>query len=204
MARGEVVHPWEEEVQLWELVFIKRDVPEYRIPSQRRFSDEGVLEKVVNRDRDVWEDTSGKRITDYRVVKSKKRWFTLSYPEWRILPRALQQVHPRHLEYAREQAREAHSTEDIDDAIHQFTSQIRFRAFSLPLVPDIPSGFGYNPYRRHAEIIEGIISADTELASLLANFQQVAFEERRDEACRLWESIENRMGQHRTNKGPGC
>lgn len=137
-------------------------------------------------------------------VLNHRDFVELSFNEWAELTPSLQKIHPKYVEYAKQQAWQAHPLEDIDDAIYQFTRQIRFRALSLPEVIAIPCGFGYSPYRHHAEIIEGIVQTDAELASLRANFEEVAFEGRRDEACRLYEAIENRMDQYRTIKGPGC
>jgi len=98
MAKGKVIPPWEEEVQLWELLFIKRE-PISRVPSQYKFSSAGRLESVVNFDRDSWEDLSGRRITEDRARKSKKRFLELSYPEWTELTRPLRAVHPECSEY---------------------------------------------------------------------------------------------------------
>jgi len=93
MARSVVKHPWDQELQLWELIFIKRD-KQATIPALYGFSNAG---KLVNSSEDEWVSSTG--ITDYRVRKSTKRFSDLNYAEWSNLPQDLKTVHPKSQEF---------------------------------------------------------------------------------------------------------
>ena len=93
MPRGPVIHPWDEEVQLWKLMFIEKERL-YRIPVQYKFPDSGLLASYRDYDTRSWEALGGARITEDRVKKSKKRWLGLNFAEWSNLPGDLKTVHP--------------------------------------------------------------------------------------------------------------
>lgn len=98
MGRGKVRHSWAEEVQLWELMFIKKEPAKF-IQSGYQFSADGKLETVIWTD-EMTQNTSVSWITDYRLRESKNRFLALSYAEWGLLPVLLQTEHPNRIEYS--------------------------------------------------------------------------------------------------------
>ncbi len=112
MALGTVKHPWDEELQLWTLIFIKKETLA-TIPPRYGFSQS---QKLVDHRDPAWVGSTG--ITDYRVRKSKKRFLGLDYGEWSNLPQDLKSVHPKYEEYQKERHRQrleaaADAQEDI-------------------------------------------------------------------------------------------
>ena len=112
MALGPVNHPWDEELQLWALIFIKKETLA-TIPPRYGFSKN---QKLVDHRDPAWVGSTG--ITEYRVRKSKKRFLGLDYGEWSNLPQDLQSVHPKFGEYQKERYRQrleavADAQEDI-------------------------------------------------------------------------------------------
>ena len=99
MARSAVKHPWDEELQLWTLIFIKKE-KQATIPARWGFSDAG---KLVDSSADEWANST--EITDHRVRKSKKRFQGIKYPEWHILPQDLRMVHLKYQEYQEQERR---------------------------------------------------------------------------------------------------
>jgi len=89
MARGTVQPPWDEEVAIWEALFIKKE-PLYTMPPSLG-------------------------LTEYRLRKSKKRFPKLSFAEWSHLPGPLQQVHPCYREYEAQARKPQKSTEVTPD-----------------------------------------------------------------------------------------
>ena len=100
MGRGKVKHPWAEEVQLWELMFIKKEPAKF-IQSGYQFSADGKLETIIRTD-EITQNRLVSWITDYRLRESKKRFLGLSYAEWALLPVLLQTEHPKRPEYTEE------------------------------------------------------------------------------------------------------
>jgi len=100
MALGTVKHPWDEELQLWALIFIKKETLA-TIPPRYGFSKN---QKLVDHRDPAWVGSTG--ITDYRVRKSKKRFLGLDYGEWSNLPQDLKSVHPKCEEYQKERHRQ--------------------------------------------------------------------------------------------------
>lgn len=98
MARGVVAHPWEEEVKLWLLIFIKKEAIS-RIQANYQFADNGELVSIWGR------DDNGATITEYRANKTKKRFNSLPFEEWTLLPEALKTVHPEYSRYQEEERR---------------------------------------------------------------------------------------------------
>ena len=103
MARTQNTRPWAEEVQLWDLMYVKQE-PAAQISARYEFSGSGELVTVIYRD-NIPEFGNGKWISDYRVRQSKKRFLALSLAEWRSLPMELQTVHPKCQEYQQERRR---------------------------------------------------------------------------------------------------
>ena len=115
MARGTVKQPWDEELQLWALIFIKKETLA-TIPPRYGFSQN---QKLVDHRDPAWVGSTG--ITEYRVRKSKKRFLGLDYGEWSNLPQDLKSVHPKCEEYQKERHRQrlevvADAQEDIGQA----------------------------------------------------------------------------------------
>ena len=112
MALGTVKHPWDEELQLWALIFIKKETLA-TIPPRYGFSKN---QKLVDHRDPAWVGSTG--ITEYRVRKSKKRFLGLDYGEWSNLPQDLKSVHPKCEAYQKERYRQrleavADAQEDI-------------------------------------------------------------------------------------------
>jgi hypothetical protein len=114
MALGTVKHPWDEELQLWALIFIKKETLA-RIPPRYGFSQS---QKLVDHRDPAWVGSTG--ITEYRVRKSKKRFLGLDYGEWSNLPQDLKSVHPKFEEYQKERHRQRlEAAEDAQEDIGQ-------------------------------------------------------------------------------------
>ena len=100
MARPKNTRPWAEEVQLWDLMYVKQE-PAAQIPANYEFSKRGESVTVIPWDGKP-EPGNGKWISDYRVRQSEKRFLALSLTEWSSLPVELQTVHPKGQEYQQE------------------------------------------------------------------------------------------------------
>ena len=147
MARGSVKHPWEDELKIWELLFIKGE-PLYLLPTKTEF-------------------------TEYRLNKSKKRFKTLSYSEWTLLPENLQHVHPRCTEYAEELGKEAASNRQpsTNDAVAVYIEHLKFRVIfgdSYRRMRSSEASYG----TRQKVVIDAIRRQDPELASLQEAFEK--------------------------------
>ena len=103
MARPKNIRPWAEEVQIWDLMYVKRE-PAAQIPANYEFSKRGELVRVIPWDGKL-EAGDGKWISDYRVRESRKRFDGLDLAEWSDLSIELQTVHPKCQEYQQERRR---------------------------------------------------------------------------------------------------
>ncbi len=103
MARSKNIRPWPEEVQLWDLMYVKRE-PAAQIPANYEFSKRGELVTAITWD-DKPEPGDGKWISDYRVRQGRKRFRELDLAEWSGLSIELQTVHPKCQEYWQERRR---------------------------------------------------------------------------------------------------
>ena len=92
MARRASRTPWNEEIQLWRLRFIKRATIA-DITANWKFLD-GDLVKDNDENR-----SKGDAITEYRVDKSRLTFDDLTYSHWLNLPEDLQDIHPSREEY---------------------------------------------------------------------------------------------------------
>ncbi len=92
MARTKNPRLWAEEIQLWNLMYVKRERAA-QIPANYEFSKRGELVTVIPWDGKL-EAGNGKWISDYRVRQSRKRFDELDLAEWSGLPIELQTVHP--------------------------------------------------------------------------------------------------------------
>ncbi len=103
MARPKNIRLWAEEVQLWDLRYVKQE-PALQIPANYEFSKRGELVTVIPWDGKP-EAGDGKWISDHRVRQSRKRFDELDFAEWSSLPNELQTVHPKCQEYQQERRR---------------------------------------------------------------------------------------------------
>lgn len=103
MARTKNTRPWSEEVQLWDLMYIKQE-PAAQIPAKYEFSERGELVTVVYRDGQP-EPGNGRWISDYRLRQNRQRFRGLDLAQWSCLPVELQTVHPKCQEYQQERRR---------------------------------------------------------------------------------------------------
>jgi hypothetical protein len=162
MARGRVKHPWEEEVEIWDLLSIKGEAL-YRLPAHTNF-------------------------TEYRLNKSKKRFENLSYSEWTDLPENLQKVHPKSLEYTEERRKEAvsdrhQSTNDpVATYIEHLKSRVMFGDFYRPMRS---SSLTYGTWQE--VVIDAIGRQEPELAPLQEAFKKefANRQQRFEEICNL-------------------
>lgn len=147
MARGSVKHPWEDELKIWELLFIKGE-PLYLLPTKTEF-------------------------TEYRLNKRKKRFKDLSYSEWTLLPGNLRLIHPNYSEYAegRGKVEASDRRSSTSDAVAAYIEHLRARQnFGDSYRPMRSSKESYGT--RQEVLIEAIRRQEPELALLQEAFEQ--------------------------------
>jgi len=162
MARGRVNHPWEDELKIWELLFIKGE-PLYLLPTKTEF-------------------------TEYRLNKSKKRFKNLSYSEWTLLPENLQKVHPQSLKYAHERREEAASDRQpsTNDAVAVYIEHLKSRVIFGDSYRPMQSSEGSYGTRQKV-VIDTISRQERELASLQEAFEKETANRQKhfEEICNL-------------------
>ena len=164
MARGSVKHPWEDELKIWELLFIKGE-PLYLLPTKTEF-------------------------TEYRLNKSKKRFKDLSYSEWTLLPENLRHVHPNGSKYAEVRGKEAASDRQpsTNDAVSAYIEHLKFRViFGDSYRPMRSSKGSYGTQEK--VIINAIRRHEPKLASLQEAFERETANRQKnfEEICNLLE-----------------
>ena len=82
MTRPKNTRPWAEEVQLWDLMYVRQE-PAAQIPARYEFSERGELVTVIYQD-DISE--TGKWISEYQVRQNRKRFLELGFAEWTRYP----------------------------------------------------------------------------------------------------------------------
>lgn len=120
MAKGPVKPPWDEEVLIWETLFVKNEPLTRWVKNQQKF-------------------------TEYRLRKSKKRFLSLTFAEWSLLPPHLKPVHPRLQEYQTEVNKRRPTTPLQEDAYalctrgdHSWLGENRFegQAYTSEYMPE--------------------------------------------------------------------
>ena len=155
MARGRIKHPWEDELKIWELLFIKGE-PLYLLPTKTGF-------------------------TEYRLNKSNKRFKNLSYSEWTLLPENLRHIHPVYSESAKGEGKVEASDRQAstNDAVAVYIEHLKSRViFGDSYRPMRSSKVSYGT--RQEVVIDAIRRQEPELALLQEAFEKETVNRRKN------------------------